>query len=257
MAGLEATVLALLGLATPVVESERFGPVCENHPDDPLYTFALRHVQYPMPDPEIVSSELAAIAYRADSLSEGVCEVRRVSITDYEATLGQVGMERLPSAQEVVRLSSSPGHVYLVGIPGANVPVGTAVEGPIGAIGVGTPVPADWIEYLANNDDISGAFLQLDHAGNNVEVGSIVIELDQWAADEIDLYAANHVGEPLYVVLDGIVVLRPVISGPLGTSIRISAGVDDPIYVDLEFALNMPTRRVGGFEIEDVTEDRR
>lgn len=72
-------------------------------------------------------------------------------------------------------------------------------------------------QVIVTNGDISAA--RVIHVGNGYAVG---IEFNKAGAKKIHEATAKHIGKPVAVLLDGQVVMTPVLRGPIGTSAEIT-----------------------------------
>ncbi len=117
-------------------------------------------------------------------------------------------------ADAVRRVAAARGGLTFVAIPAAYASVITN----------GEPLPADMpIEVIVDAGRVLGAHLTTDQLGGP----AVDIQLDTTGADALDAWAAQHVGERMAMVLDGIVLTAPVINATdFDGRAQISGGVD-------------------------------
>jgi preprotein translocase subunit SecD len=112
--------------------------------------------------------------------------------------------------------------------------IGPAVQSAtaVGAIGLwgsktsyapGDSVPSD-VEYLLTDDDISEAYVTL-YADSSMWVVNVEFTAD--GAQKLADYSAAHIGEPLTIVQDGIVISSPLLNTPMLDGIAVISGAFD------------------------------
>jgi preprotein translocase subunit SecD len=74
-------------------------------------------------------------------------------------------------------------------------------------------------EAVVNNSDIAAARVVL---GGDPSQYSIGVEFNASGADKIRVATGNHIGKPVAILLDGQVVMTPVVRVPIGGSAVIT-----------------------------------
>jgi preprotein translocase subunit SecD len=76
-------------------------------------------------------------------------------------------------------------------------------------------------EIIVGNDDVANAGLVQGDAASRF---GVAVTFNAAGARKMRLATANHLGKPLAVLIDGDVVIAPVLRGPIDTSAVISGG---------------------------------
>jgi hypothetical protein len=110
------------------------------------------------------------------------------------------------------------------------------------AVQVGQPLPADAEVVVAAGDiDPAGTAIAPDDLGPVLNLA-----LRPPAAERLEAYTTQHLGEVLLITVDGMVAAAPVINEPiLGGIVSVSGPGNHPAWAD-QFAHCVPVEILGG-----------